>query len=311
MSLPLRPFSRPQCSSCVRNYLSAGFVELGAPTTTAFGLHVRGKKTMAKASSALPVRLLKHVDAFGRKGAIVPISRGLMRNDWFPRRIAEYVTLPELKTLRTKNVAVERDFNFTIKSLITPRSTRTDSSTDPTRGGMTASAQQEASMFQRATLDPARLSPERSMELLEIFIPSRGLEFYRQPIIEEKEPEPTPAPEPKKPSRSFGFGAGAELMAARAEKPEPVKAKVPEGPQAIYGSVSTHDVLVAVQAAMAENDESRMVALRREDVRFVDLRGEEETDRVKTVGTFVVEVKAKGVEAGIKRNVRVIAQEVS
>ncbi len=68
MSLPLRPFSRPQCSSCVRHYLSAGFVELGAPTITAFGQHVRGKKTMSKTSSALPVRLLKNVDAFGRKG---------------------------------------------------------------------------------------------------------------------------------------------------------------------------------------------------------------------------------------------------
>ena len=52
----------------MRNYLSAGFVELGAPTITAFRQNVRGKKTMAKTSSALPVRLLKHVDAFGRKG---------------------------------------------------------------------------------------------------------------------------------------------------------------------------------------------------------------------------------------------------
>jgi len=52
----------------VRNYLSAGFIDLGVPTITTSRLHVRGKKTMAKTSSALPVRLLKHVDAFGRKG---------------------------------------------------------------------------------------------------------------------------------------------------------------------------------------------------------------------------------------------------
>ncbi|TKA82067.1 hypothetical protein B0A55_01534 [Friedmanniomyces simplex] len=255
---------------------------------------------MANTSSALPVRLLKNVDTFGRKGAIVPISHGQMRNDWLPRRIAEYVTLPERKTLRANDVAIERDFDFRLNSLITPTITTLDPATEAARGGMTATAKEEASMFQRRTLDPARLSPERSMELLEIFIPSRGLEFYRQPIIEEKEPEPAPAPEPRKPSRSFGFGAGAELMAARAQKPEPVKVKAPEGPQAIYGSVSTHDVLVAVRAALAENEEARMVVLRDEDVRFVDLVGAEETDRVKTVGDFVVEVKVKGVDEGVQ-----------
>ncbi|TKA71761.1 hypothetical protein B0A55_08589, partial [Friedmanniomyces simplex] len=200
MSSSFRPRALPHCSSCVRNYLSAGFGELAAPTNTALRQQVRGKKKMANTSSALPVRLLKNVDTFGRKGAIVPISHGQMRNDWLPRRIAEYVTLPERKTLRANDVAIERDFDFRLNSLITPTITTLDPATEAARGGMTATAKEEASMFQRRTLDPARLSPERSMELLEIFIPSRGLEFYRQPIIEEKEPEPAPAPEPRKPS---------------------------------------------------------------------------------------------------------------
>ncbi|KAK5240257.1 hypothetical protein LTR16_010899, partial [Cryomyces antarcticus] len=33
-----------------------------------------------------------------------------MRNDWFPRRIAEYVTSAALKDLHARNVPIERDF---------------------------------------------------------------------------------------------------------------------------------------------------------------------------------------------------------
>lgn len=233
-----------------------------------------------------------------------------MRNDWFPRRIAEYVTLPERKTMRAKGVAAERDFDFGLASNLSAPSAPAAAADTPS--SMTATAKQEASMFQRRTLDPARLTPERSLELLEIFVPSRGLEFYRQPIIEESPQSTLPPPmEPKKPARSFGFGAGAELMAARAQQAEyPVKPKVPDGPQAIYGSVSTHDVLVAIRAAMAENDEARTVVLREDDVRFVDLVADE-TDRVKHVGDFKVEIKVKGAEGGVKRNVRIIAQEVA
>lgn len=37
-----------------------------------------------------------------------------MRNDWFPRRVAEYVTQTQQSELRTKNVTAERDFQFGI-----------------------------------------------------------------------------------------------------------------------------------------------------------------------------------------------------
>lgn len=67
MSSSLRPLALPQCSLCARNYLSAGFGELAAPTT-ALSQQIRGKKKMANTSSAIPVRLLKNVQTFGRKG---------------------------------------------------------------------------------------------------------------------------------------------------------------------------------------------------------------------------------------------------
>ena len=46
-------------------------------------------------------------------GAIVPVAPGQMRNKWYPRRIADYVTATELKPLERSNVLVERDFGFT------------------------------------------------------------------------------------------------------------------------------------------------------------------------------------------------------
>lgn len=38
-----------------------------------------------------------------------------MRNMWFPRGIADYVTAPQLKELRARSVAVERDFLFGVE----------------------------------------------------------------------------------------------------------------------------------------------------------------------------------------------------
>lgn len=35
-----------------------------------------------------------------------------MRNEWFPRRTAEYVTASQMKDLKTRNITPERDFQF-------------------------------------------------------------------------------------------------------------------------------------------------------------------------------------------------------
>jgi hypothetical protein len=68
MAAPLRPTLLPQCSACVRNYAFGGLREssIGA---AGLGQQVRGKKKLAKnTSSAVPVRLLKDVKTFGKKG---------------------------------------------------------------------------------------------------------------------------------------------------------------------------------------------------------------------------------------------------
>lgn len=174
--------------------------------------------------------------------------------------------------------------------------------------GMSTSELQSASAFQKAPV-VEKLSPERSMELVEIFVPKR-LDFYRQPIIEEKTPEPAPAPEQyKKPKFTMG-GAAGDLMAARQRTPAPEKPRRKEEKQAIYGSVSVQDVLVAMRAAMATNDEAARVVLQEGDVNFVDLPESEEMGKVKHVGEFSVDVRVKGAEEGVRRTVRVVAQEM-
>lgn len=67
MALPLRPRSIPQCSACIRSYT---FGALGEPAAThsALNQQVRGKKKLANGSNTVPVRLLKDVKTFGRKG---------------------------------------------------------------------------------------------------------------------------------------------------------------------------------------------------------------------------------------------------
>jgi len=69
MAAPLRPTLLPQCSACVRNYAFGGLREAGAGPASL--VQVRGKKKLAKnTSSAVPVRLLKDVKTFGKKGML-------------------------------------------------------------------------------------------------------------------------------------------------------------------------------------------------------------------------------------------------
>lgn len=240
-------------------------------------------------------------------GHILPISRGQMRNNWFPASIASYITVPELRKLRLSNTIIERDFAFGG----TPLSTAEDPAAAPWQKdipsdikGMSSRELRDASAFQRAPV-VEKLTPERSMELVEIFVPKR-LDFYRQPILEEKKEE---LPVETKKKFTMG-GAAGDLLAARQRTPAPEKTKKKDERQAIYGSVSIQDVLVAMRAALGTNDEAARVALQEGDVVFVDLPETEEAGKVKHVGEFAVDVRVRGAETGVRRTVRVNAQEM-
>lgn len=84
---------------------------------------------------------------------------------------------------------------------------------------------------------------------------------------------------------------------------------------AIYGSVSTADVANTIKAVLAENDEAAKIVFAEDDVRFVNvsLDGQAaiETDKLKNLGEFEVEVRIKGVDTPVRKTVRVLPQESS
>lgn len=220
-----------------------------------------------------------------------------MRNAWFPKQVAAYITLTEKRGLRANKVPIERDFTFAAENIPTPES---ESAHENDTFGMSTDEILSSSAFQRESR-VYNLTPARSVELVQIFVP-RTLDFYREPIKKEADS----MEEGRSPAReSFGSGAAADLLAARVS--------AAEAPAAIYGSVSTADVLTAIRAEMAENDEAKQVVLREDDIQFVDLPSTEgseaEKDRVKHVGTYSITIRIKGTEDQVRKSVRVIEQE--
>jgi hypothetical protein len=74
---------------------------------------------------------------------------------------------------------------------------------------------------------------------------------------------------------------------------------------AIYGSVSTSDVVSTIKAALAHNDEAARVILNEADVTFVTGHEADDTSRVKQLGVFKVEIRLPGASEVMERNVRV------
>jgi hypothetical protein len=86
-------------------------------------------------------------------------------------------------------------------------------------------------------------------------------------------------------------------------------------PQAIFGSVSTQDILqninefLALKGAEAANFDAGQVVLKPDDIKLVqsEVTTGIEDDRIKFLGEFEFELHVKGAGA-VRRNVRVSAQ---
>jgi hypothetical protein len=85
------------------------------------------------------------------------------------------------------------------------------------------------------------------------------------------------------------------------------KAKAPT--DAIYGSVSTADLVSTIRGALAHNDEAARVILNEADVTFVTGHEEGDSSRVKQLGVFKVEIRLPGAEEPMVRNIRIRAKE--
>lgn len=128
------------------------------------------------------------------------------------------------------------------------------------------------------------------MELLDTFVPPT-IDFYRQRIEQEA------------PRERVGASGAADILTAAAMN----RAKTPAN--AIYGSVSTADLVATIKGALAHNDEAARVILNEADVRFVSGHDEGDASRVKQLGTFKAEIRIAGADEALVRNVRVRAKE--
>ncbi|MCJ1307499.1 hypothetical protein MMC25_001145 [Agyrium rufum] len=273
--------------SCLRRNLK--FNERELPSI--FTVQTREKKsTTKKLPATVKVRLLRDMTTWGKKGTILAVAPGRMRNVWYPFGKAEYVTMPELKQLG-KNVIADRDTFYGVNQEQVLQSPE-------------AEKEGRKQEIQVALLDPARATV-----LLDKYI-SRIIDFYRTPIA---------TPEPSKPERApaqsslRGSISPAMLEAERKAQGAPVieeeTLSESEG-AAIYGSVTTADITSNIKAVLAmnasEDEDVARIVLNTEDVIFVraekDMSGQ--VDRVKALGEYEVEIKIKDAGA-IRRTVRV------
>ncbi|KAI9831865.1 MAG: hypothetical protein M1826_002897 [Phylliscum demangeonii] len=241
--------------------------------------HVRGKKKRVSAVSTLNVRLLQDMPEYGRQGAIVPVTTGRMRNQWYPQKRAEYVTVAQLKALNLHRTTFERDFMFGM-----------DQPADET-----SSANDAEGSFE-AALGRARLSPQELLHLFAVQLPPI-LEFVRAPIP----PAPSPVP---------AASSAAADQAAASDSVDVSLAPAPSPQAAIYGSVSTAEVAASITAFFESHPEHARIGLTAEEIAFAPIDGDDavEPDRVKRLGTFTFVIQPKGLGEFIRRTVVVTAE---
>ncbi|KAF2280309.1 uncharacterized protein EI97DRAFT_447854 [Westerdykella ornata] len=263
----------PHCTACTRQMTRLRWGEM--PPLQPLQQIRCISKAAKEEERYIVVKLLKDKRRWGRAGSYIRLNPGRMRNRWFPQRIADYVPVTTLKELKAKGVTIGRDPEFGVEHAL-----QEEPEIDP-------EFLQQKHHVRPVELD--FLSPARSMELLTTFVPPT-IEFARQRIEQDKVDT----------GRRYGTSDAADILtaAAMASKPKPLT-------NAIYGSVSTADVVAVVKSALAHNDEAARVVLSDSDVRFLDPSAEGDGSRVKQLGSFKVEIKVPGAEAPIVRTVRV------
>ncbi|KAL8825636.1 MAG: hypothetical protein Q9170_007717 [Blastenia crenularia] len=240
---------------------------------------IRGKKKSSKQPHTINVRLLEDIRGYGRKGSIIPIAPGRMRNIYYPQRKAEYVTAAQLRTTNQKDILLERDFNFGVE-----------------RAKGNAAPEEEDKVVD---VKIEMLTPKQAHFLIEAVLPPT-IVFYRPPIAtSEAELQPQP-------SLGSSINAiGGEVPVQRAPEPKPLITK-------IFGSVKTSHMVNTIKAVLAEDKDGARVVLGPEDIHIIDEASEErgvEEDRLKALGEYEIEIRLKDMEP-IKRTVSIRAQEV-
>ncbi|KAL8969858.1 MAG: hypothetical protein Q9197_004122 [Variospora fuerteventurae] len=264
-----KPTPSPQCLSHLRHLIR---FPSSLPSSSFFHQQIRGKKRSTKGPHPVNVRLLEDIRGYGRKGSIIPIAPGRMRNIYFPQRKAEYVTSSQIRSMGgQKDMVIERDFGF----------------------GIDTPGQQKPpgdNSHNAVDVKIKLLTPTRTSELIEALAPQQ-IVFYRVPIM-------TPEPVSQESSKH-----STTEEASMQPTPAPITK--------IFGSVSTADIVDAIKAVLAEDEEGARVVLSTDEIYISEEASEStgvEADRLKALGDYNVEIRLKGVDA-IPRRVSIRAQE--
>lgn len=98
----------------------------------------------------------------------------------------------------------------------------------------------------------------------------------------------------------------SSVVSSAASGGKPVDAPKLTSNGSIYGSVSTTDIAATIKAILAEDQEGARVVLSPEDISFV--KKVEDSDRVKNVGVYEIEINLKGATDVVRRSVKVSAE---
>lgn len=235
------------------------------------------------------MRLLQDIQGFGRKHAIIRVKPGRMRNYWFPKAQAEYMTRQRFRELGLSEAAIGvRDRTFGVRLLLEDDA---DADADNADDVLVEDGPRKSKK------DTLTLPPEETLALLQALLPPR-LTFWRRPIVNQP-------PAARSPSLAIN---------AVASEPEPMPEPLPDlGPGgqggAIFGSVSASDILAAVKERLLEADPAQggRVALEPEGVTILGLEKEGD-DRIKRLGTYKVLVSASKDLEPVVREVWVTTQ---
>ncbi|KAF2396147.1 hypothetical protein EJ06DRAFT_551860 [Trichodelitschia bisporula] len=234
------------------------------------------RSSTAHGPATIPVRLLKHLDTYGKQGSIVPIPAGQMRNKFFPARLATYLSPTERKSVLSAPHPPERDTLFSRYAF----HMRERAAAKQARKALVEEAQDK--LVEKLII--AEVAPDRAIGLLQALLPAH-LDFPRAPV--DAVPD---AP------------ASANVPATAAASSS--------GPIPIYGSVSAGDVVAVVKAAVVHNEEAARIPLTSRDVRFLGVAGGDDLKHLKHLGEYDVEISVRGAGEVVRRVVRVVPRAV-
>ncbi|MCJ1466600.1 hypothetical protein MMC07_005220 [Pseudocyphellaria aurata] len=233
-----------------------------------------------------------------------------MRNIFYPKHVAAYVSEEQLRELREREIPIERDFAFGKEKPETPMTTVAPKSElgDPEHVYHRLQLEPEQKPLVNVQVKPKQerlvnvqvqaINPQEASKIMSSL--PEVLQFYRIPI--------------PNPQLELSFDESSSLWnSTKIDGDTESVHRLQARPVPIYGSVSTADIAEQVKAVLHESEEGERIVLGAEDITILkseDEESSEETDRLKMLGDFRVAIRVKNGET-VKRLVRIRAQASS